>query len=80
MQLVPSNRPKPDHRRPRHRAWPIISFGRLRTPHQFALEERRQDLLDRRWQRWRSIIFTLTVCVGVLTEAIPIDRLVASIG
>ena len=60
MQQVPSNRPKPDHRRARQRAWPIIPLGRLRTPHQFELEERRQDLLDRRWQRWRSIIFTLT--------------------
>ena len=64
-----------------------MSLGRLRTPHQFELEERRQDLLDRRWQRWRSIIFTLTISartlilpltvyLGVLTGAIPIDRFV----
>ena len=87
MQLVRSNRTKPDHRRPRHRPWPIIALGRLRTPHQFELEERRQDVLDRRWRRWQSIVFTLTisartlilpltVCLGVLTGAILIDRFV----
>lgn len=87
MQLVPSNRPKPDRRRPRQRTRPIISLRRPRTPHQFELEERRQDLLDRRWRRWQSIVFTLTIsartlilpltfCLGVLTGAISIDRFV----
>lgn len=76
MQLVPSNRPKPDYRRPRQRAWPIAAIGRLSTDRELDLEARRQVLLNRRWRRWQSIIFTLTVSVGVLTEAIPLHSAV----
>ncbi len=76
MQLVPTSRPKPEHRRTRAPGWPIIALRRLKTDRQFDREERRQDLLDRRWRRWRSIIFTLTVSVGALTGAIPLEEVV----
>jgi hypothetical protein len=85
VQLIPTNRPKPERRvgllRTRHAA----AIGRPSTDRQFEREQRRQDLLDRRWQRWRSMIFTLTisarnliiplaVSVGLLTGTIPIQR------
>ena len=86
MQLVPLNRPKTEDRSARPRTRPT-ALHELSTDRQFDREERRQDLLDRRWRRWQSIVFTvtistrtlilrLTVCLGVLTGAIPIHRLV----
>jgi hypothetical protein len=74
VQLVPSHQAKARQGRRRARRR-FGALGRLSTDHQFAREQRRQDLLDRRWQRWRSIIFTLTVSGGVLSGAIPTHRL-----
>lgn len=74
MQLVPTNRPKPASSRNRSHTWPIAAIGRLNTDRELDLEARRQVLLNRRWQRWRSIIFTMTLSVTILSGAIPTQR------
>lgn len=74
MQLVPRNRAKPKQDHPRPRTWPITAIGRLSTDRELDLEARRQLLLNRRWRRWQSIIFTLMVSIGVLGGAVPIYR------
>lgn len=47
-------------------------------------EERREDLRDRRWKRWRNMIVTVTFSAGMLTGAVPIkptlDAIRAAIG
>jgi hypothetical protein len=64
--LVPAGR-EPQRRR----AAATAGFKQLRTDQQFEREQRRQDLLDQRWRRWRSMIITL-----LLTPAISYGLLV----
>lgn len=55
-----------------------------RTHRQLNLEQRRQDLRDQRWRRWRSMILTMVLSAALLTDRIPveqaIDRALAAIG
>ncbi len=56
--------------------WPATSSSlrSLATDEQFDHEQRRQDLLDQRWKRWRSMLTTATLSAGVLTGAIPLGK------
>ncbi len=76
MQLVPTNRPKSEQQQGWRDAWRWRSFAALRTDSQFAREARRQQLLDQRWRRWRSMIVTAIVSLGVVAGEIPLDRVV----
>jgi hypothetical protein len=76
VQLVPTNRPKPARERTRRGVWRARPFADLRTDSQFVRETRRQELLDRRWQRQRSMIVTFVVSIGAMTGAIPLERVV----
>lgn len=42
-------------------------------------EERREDLRDQRWRRWRNMIATFTCSAGVLTGVIPIEQGIAAL-
>jgi hypothetical protein len=52
-------------------------LGRLATDRQFERERRRQDLLDQRWRRWRSMIVTTGVLIGFATGLIPVEKAMA---
>jgi hypothetical protein len=54
-------------------------LGRLSTDQQFDRERRRQDLLDQRWRRWRSMIVTMGVFIGIVTGAIPVEKAVVTL-
>jgi len=56
-----------------------VAPRRINTDEQFNREKRRQELLDQRWHRWRSMILTATVPVAVLAGAIPVDKAVAAL-
>jgi phosphate/sulfate permease len=52
-------------------------LGRLATDQQFERERRRQDLLDQRWRRWRSMLVTTGALVGFATGLIPVEKAMA---
>lgn len=61
--------------RPRRASWSTgSSLRRLAIDAQFDHEERRQNLLDQRWKRWRSMLATATLSAGLLTGAIPLEK------
>jgi hypothetical protein len=55
------------------------AFGSLGTDQDIACEKRRQDLLDQRWRRWQSMIWTSTVVGATLSGAIPIGKALSAL-
>jgi len=54
-------------------------LGRLATDQEFDRERRRQDLLDQRWRRWRSMIVTMGAFIGIATGVIPVEKAVSAL-
>lgn len=50
-----------------------------RTSEDLDHEERREDLRDQRWRRWRNMIVTCTCSAGVLSGAVPIEQGIAAL-
>ena len=50
-----------------------------KSERQLALEGQRQDLRDQRWRRERSIMVTTTLCIGLLTDAVPIKEVTGAL-
>jgi hypothetical protein len=55
-------------------AFPLRRISTLATAAEIDLELRREELRDRRWQRWRSMLYTtsslsaLTLGTGLLSQ------------
>ena len=82
--LLPSNRasnrskPHPAKRARLERAFGV-RFGELRTDQQFDREQRRQDLFDQRWRRWRSMLVTAGAFVLIAIGTMPVGKAVAAL-